>query len=33
MRVITLKDEEIRFLQKDISAWKEIIDKGGDEVT
>lgn len=32
IRVIKIRDEEVKFLQKDVQAWKEIIDKGGDEV-
>ena len=28
-----MKDEEIRFLQKDINAWKESIDRSGDEIS
>ena len=28
-----VKDEEIRFLQKDINAWKEVMNRGGEEIS
>ena len=33
IKTIHLKDEEVRFLHKEIQTWKEVIDKSGDEVT
>ena len=32
MRTLNMKDEEVRFLQKDIIAWKEICAKGEEEI-
>jgi predicted nucleic acid-binding Zn-ribbon protein len=33
IKTIHLKDEEVRFLHKEIQTWREVIDKSGDEVT
>ena len=32
IRTINMKDEEIRFLQKDIMTWREMKDKQSDEI-
>ena len=31
IRTLSLKDEEIRYLQKDVATWREILDKNQQE--
>ncbi len=33
LRLMNAKDEEVRFLHKDLQAWKEVCDKSADETS